>query len=61
MVILWVVKVVNNAVASNIQFKELKVPEPVDTQTNTINSQEAEAVSLITEIQHCFHFEFTFL
>lgn len=44
-----------------MQFKALKVPEPVDTQTNTINSQEAEAVSLIIEIQSCLHFEFTFL
>lgn len=47
--------------SSNIQFKALKVPEPVDTQTNAINSQEAEAVSLIIEIQPCLRFEFTSL
>lgn len=33
--------------ASPLQFAALKVPEPVDTQTATINNQEQEAVSEI--------------
>lgn len=31
--------------SSNLQFKALKVPEPVDTKTSAINTQETEAVS----------------
>lgn len=28
------------------QFKALQVPQPTDTQTSTINAEEAEAVSM---------------
>lgn len=31
--------------SSYTQFKALKIPEPVDTQTSAISAQEVEAVS----------------
>lgn len=45
-VVLCVVIVVNNVASPNIQFKALKIPEPVDTYTKAVNLQEEKAVSL---------------
>lgn len=43
----------NNTFFSYLQFKALQIPEPVDTQTNAINQQEAESVSDFHQANPC--------